>query len=223
MISPLIANVYLDCFDQFMKERRHRIVCYADDILILSQSKSAAANALEQASRYLEEELRLTVNLEKTHICHSSKGVKFSGVSIHTAFTRIQRAKIKSFKAKVKAVTGRNTPVNLEKVIKDLNPLLRGFANYFRIANCTGEYQRLSSWLRRRLRAIQLKLWKKPKRLHRRLRQLGYVGEFDAIKMNSWKNAACPLSHYALPSSYLHGELGLFDLGAVKTGISVSV
>ncbi len=81
-------------------------------------------------------------------------------------------------------MTQRNTPVNLEKVIKDLNPLLRGFANYFRIADCTGEYQRLSSWIRRRLRAIQLKLWKKPNRLHCRLRQLGYAGEFDAIKMN---------------------------------------
>jgi len=195
----------------------------ATRLLILSQSKSAAANALEQASCYLEGELRLTVNREKTHICHSSKGVKFLGVSIHSAFTRIQRAKIKSFKAKVKAMTRRNSPVNLAKVIKDLNPLLRGFANYFRIANCTGEYRRLSSWMRRRLRAIQLKLWKKPKRLHRRLRQLGYDGEFDAIKMNSWANAACPLSHYALPSSYLHGELGLFDLGAVVTGISVSV
>ncbi|MBW6521618.1 MAG: hypothetical protein K0A99_11535 [Desulfoarculaceae bacterium] len=73
------------------------------------------------------------------------------------------------------------------------------------------------------LRAIQLNLRKKPKRLRRRLRQLGYVGKFDAIKMNSWKKAACPLSHYALPNSCLNGELGLFDLGAVKIGISVSV
>jgi RNA-directed DNA polymerase len=73
------------------------------------------------------------------------------------------------------------------------------------------------------LRAIQLKLWKKPNRLHRRLRQLGYQGEFKAIRMNSWANAANPLSHYALPNSYLHAELGLFDLAAVPTGISVSV
>lgn len=223
VISPLIANVYLDSFDQFMKERGHRIVRYADDILILSQSKSAAVNALKQASRYLEEELLLTVNWAKTHISHSWRGVKFLGVLIHSTFTRIQQAKIKSFKAKVKAMTRRNSPVNLEKVIKDLNPLLRGFANYFRIANCKGEFSRLTSWIRRRLRAKQLKLWKKPKRLHRRLRQLGYTGEFDIIKMNSWANAACPLSHYALPNSYLHGEQGLFDLGAVTTGIPVSV
>jgi group II intron reverse transcriptase/maturase len=223
VISPLIANVYLDSFDQFMKSRGHRIVRYADDILILCASKRAAENALVQASRYLEEELRLTVNREKTHISHSFKGVKFLGVSIGSAMTRIQRRKVRVFKAKVKAMTRRNSPVNLKKVIADLNPLLRGFANYFRIANCKKEFSRLMRWIRRRLRAIQLKLWKKPARLHRRLRQLGYRGEFKFIKMNSWANAASPLSHYALPNRYLHEEMDLFDLTAVETGISVSV
>lgn len=223
VISPLIANVYLDSFDQFMMSRGHRIVRYADDILILSTSKKAAENALQQASRYLEEELLLTVNRDKTHICSSWNGVKFLGVSIYSNYTKIQEGKIKAFKEKVKAMTRRNSPVNLAKVIKDLNPVLRGFANYFRIANCSSTLKLLSAWLRRRLRAIQLKLWKKPQRLHRRLRQLGYHGEFDAIKMNSWMNAACPLSHYALPNKYLHKELGLFDLSGVATGIPVSI
>lgn len=223
VISPLIANVYLDAFDQFMMSRGHRIVRYADDILILSLSKRGAENALQQASRYLEEELLLTINRDKTHICPSWNGVKFLGVSIHSGYTRIQQRKIKAFKVKVKAMTRRNSPVNLAKVIHDLNPVLRGFANYFRIANCSRTLQMLSAWLRRRLRAIQLKLWKKPQRLHRRLRQLGYKGEFDAIRMNSWANAASPLSHYALPNKYLHGELGLFDLSAVATGIPVSI
>lgn len=221
VISPLIANVYLDAFDQFMKNRGHRIVRYADDILILCKSKSAACNALDQASRYLEGELLLIVNREKTHVCHSWKGVKFLGVSIHTAFTRIQQAKIKSFKAKVKAMTRRNSPGNLEEVIDDLNPVLRGFAFYYRIANCKRVLDELSRWVRRRLRAIQLKLWKKPGRLHRRLRQLGYKGEFEFIKMNSWANSACPLAHYALPNNYLHKEQWLFNLSAVTTGIFV--
>ena len=222
VISPLVANVYLDSFDQFMKDRGHRIVRYADDILILCQSKKAAANALAQASSYLEGDLRLTVNREKTHITHSWKGVKFLGVSIHSSFTQIQKAKIKSFKEKVKAMTRRNVPVNLDKIIEDLNPLLRGFAFYYRIANCKGVLQKLSSWIRRRLRAIQLRLWKKPKRLHRRLRQLGYTGEFDFINMNSWANAGSPLCHYAIPNDSLHRDHWLFDIGAVKTGISVS-
>ncbi|CAG37236.1 group II intron reverse transcriptase/maturase [Desulfotalea psychrophila] len=221
VISPLIANIYLDQFDQFMRERGHRIVRYADDILILCSSKSAAKNALLQASCFLEKGLLLTVNLEKTHICHSRSGVAFLGVSIHSKYTRIQKAKIRSFKEKVKALTRRNGGKNLEAVIDGLNPILRGFAFYFRIANCKNMLKAVSSWLRRRLRAIQLKLWKKAGKLHRRLRQLGYKGEFKFIKMNSWANSACPLAHYALPSCYLHKELWLFDVSAVKTGILV--
>lgn len=221
VISPLIANIYLDAFDQFMKDRGHRIVRYADDILILCRSKSAAWNALDQASRYLEEELLLTVNREKTHVCHSRNGVKFLGVKLYSMYTRIQQEKLKSFKAKVKAMTRRNSPGDLMEVIDDLNPVLRGFAFYYRIANCKRVLNELSRWVRRRLRAIQMKLWKKPGRLHRRLRQLGYKGNFEFIRMNSWANAASPLAHYALPNSYLHKELLLFDLSAVNTGISV--
>jgi group II intron reverse transcriptase/maturase len=222
VISPLIANVYLDAFDQFMKSRKHRIVRYADDTLIFTRSKSAAENARKQATRYLEEKLKLTVNQQKTHIVHSSEGVKFLGVVIRTGFTRIQEKKIRELKEKVKKITRRNSPVNLEKVIADLNPLIRGYANYFRIANCKEVFKELSRWIRRRLRAKQLTVWKKPKRLHRRLRQLGYRGEFKAIKMSSWRNAASPLASYAIPNKYLR-ELGLFDLSLVQTGIPVSV
>jgi RNA-directed DNA polymerase len=220
VISPLLANIYLDAFDQFMKERGHRIVRYADDILILCSSKSAAYNALKQAGRYLEEELLLTVNREKTHVCRSWQGVKFLGVSIYSGYTQIQQVKLNGFKAKVRTLTRRSSP-NLIDVIDELNPVLAGFAMYYRIANCKGVLADLARWVRRRIRAIQMKLWKKPTRLHRRLRQLGYPAEFKAIKMNSWANAASPLAHYALPNNHLHKELWLFDLSAVTTGILV--
>jgi len=222
VISPLLANIYLDAFDQHMKNRGHRIVRYADDILILTRSKSAAENALKQASQYLESELKLTVNRQKTEIVHSGHGVKFLGVVIHTVYTRIREEKIRRFKDKVKKITRRNSPVNLAKVINDLNPVLRGFANYFKTANCGGVFRELAQWIRRRLRAKQMKLWKRPKRLHRRLRQLGYKGEFKSIKMNSWRNSASPLASFALPNDHFR-EQGLFDLSRVRTGATVSV
>jgi group II intron reverse transcriptase/maturase len=217
VISPLIANVYLDDFDQYMKSRGHRIVRYADDILILTRSKSAARNAFNVARNYLEGELLLTINEHKSCIVHSSQGVNYLGVTIRTGYTRIKREKIRAFKDKVKRITQRNSPVNLEKVIADLNPVCRGFANYFRVANCQTEFRALMRWIRRRLRAKQLKLWKKPKRLHRRLRQLGYQGEFMAIKMSSWRNSASNLAHYSMPNSYFR-KLGLFELDSVQTG-----
>jgi RNA-directed DNA polymerase len=221
VISPLLANIYLDAFDQEMKTRGHRIVRYADDILILTRSKGAAENALKQASRYLEEALKLTVNWQKTEVVHSHDGVKFLGMVIHTGYTRIREKKICGVKDKVRKMTRRNSPVNLEKVIKDLNPVLRGFANYFKAASCGEVFKELAKWIRRRLRAKQMSLWKKPGRLHRRLRQLGYKGEFGKIRMSSWRNAANPLANLALSNDYFR-ELGLFDLDSVRTAATAS-
>jgi len=73
--------------------------------------------------------------------------------------------------------------MDLSKCFDTLNPVIRGFANYFQIANCKGVFDNLMQWLRRRLRHKQLALWKKAVKLHRRLRQLGYSGEFKSIKM----------------------------------------
>jgi RNA-directed DNA polymerase len=218
VISPLIANVYLDAFDQEMKRRGHRIVRYADDILILCRSKTAALHVREVATAILEGALRLTVNAEKTHVVHASQGVKFLGVEIETRWTRIQAKKIAAFQDKVKRITRRNSPVNLEQVIADLNPILRGFANYFRMANCQGLFADLTGWIRRRLRAKQLALWKKPGRLHRRLRQLGYHGDFPKIRMTRWRSSRSPQASWSMPNAWLR-ELGLFELTAVETGV----
>lgn len=221
VISPLLANIYLDAFDQEMRRRNHRIVRYADDILILCGSRSAAENALVSATHILEKDLKLTVNRSKTHIAHSDAGIKFLGVEIGSRFTRIQEKKLQGFKQKVRRLTKRNGGKSLAAVIRQLNPLLRGFANYFSIANCGRAFKALSAWIRRRLRAIQLKLWKGPVRLHRRLKQLGYKPPFKFIKMSSWRNSASPLSSLAMPNQWLD-ELGLYSITALDTGWLVS-
>lgn len=218
VISPLVANVYLHEFDEEMRRRGHRIVRYADDILVLKASKAGAENALKQVRSILEGDLKLTVNEAKTTIRTLSKGIPYLGVIIRTTSVSIQESRISRFKAKVKAATRRNSPVNLEKVIRDLNPVLRGFANYFRVANCKRAFEDLTQWIRRRLRAKQMKLWKRPARMHRRLRQLGYKGNFKFIEMGTWKNARSPLAHYALPNEELV-KLGFFELVSVQTGI----
>jgi group II intron reverse transcriptase/maturase len=181
VISPLIANIYLDEFDQEMMKREHRIVRYADDILIFCTSKLGAENALKVARDTLEVKLKLKVNEKKTHIAHSKTGIKFLGVVIYTKYTLIQDGKLKAFKAKVKQITRRNTEGNLGTVLKHLNPVLRGFVNYFKIANISTKLKGLASWIRRRLRCIQLKLWKKPAKIHRRLKQLRYNPRFKSI------------------------------------------
>lgn len=223
VISPLIANVYLDAFDQFMKNRGHRIVRYADDILILCGSRAASENALIVATAYLEGDLKLTVNRSKTHLAHSREGIAFLGVVIHRDYTRIQMTKLKELKTKLKWMTRRNSGKDLGSIIAELNPVLRGFINYFRVANCTRVMKQLMGWLRRRLRCVQLKQWKTPSRLHRRLKQLGLRPPFKSIRMQGWRNARSPLASYAMPNRWLHDELGLIDLSTQKTGLCVPV
>jgi len=222
VISPLLANIYLNEFDQFMMKRNYRIVRYADDILILCSSHRSANHALNVASDFLENSLLLTVNREKTHISYSSCGVRFLGVVIFDSYTGIQAEKINAFKSKVKSLTKKCQGMNLEMVIRRLNPLLRGFANYFRIANCKKLFKQLMEWIRRRLRAIQLHLWKKPRRLHRRLRQLGHHGDFPLIRMSCWKNSNSLPAALAMPNAWFR-ELKLFHLTDVETGLFVPV
>ncbi|OED44403.1 hypothetical protein AB833_01675 [Chromatiales bacterium (ex Bugula neritina AB1)] len=191
----------------------------ATRLLILCCSKTAAENALQMATEILEQDLNLTVNRNKTHIAQSDSGVKFLGVEILTAYTRIQTKKLKALKGKIKQITRRSSWTNLAGVIRQLNPVIRGFANYFRIANCSRELKRLMGWIRRRLRGIQLKQWKKPAKLHRRLKQLGYKPPFKHIKMRSWRNAANPLAHYVMPNSWFN-VLKLVNLEEVKRALS---
>lgn len=148
--------------------------------------------------------------------------MKFLGVEILSTYTKIQDKKIRGFKEKVKLLTKRTQSMNMEMVINRLNPILRGFANYFRIANCKGLFKEIMQWVRRRLRAIQLKLWKKPERLHRRLRQLGYIGSHLRIRMNSWPNSNCKQACMATPNIWFV-EIGLFDMCRVKNGLIVPI
>ncbi|GAW94490.1 group II intron reverse transcriptase/maturase [Colwellia marinimaniae] len=204
-----------------MMSRQHRIVRYADDILIFCTSKAGAENALKVASHYLEVTLKLKINERKTHIAHSDTGIKFLGVIIGSNYTRIQEKKLNNFKVKVKQLTKRNGAGNLVTVLKRLNPVLRGFVNYFKIANISSILQQLSAWLRRRLRAVQLRLWKKPMKLHRRLKQLKFKPPFKFIKMNSWRSAKSPLANYAMPNKWFK-EIGLYQIDEVKTGVLAS-
>jgi group II intron reverse transcriptase/maturase len=223
VFSPLIANVYLNTFDQVMKERGHRIVRFADDIRIFKYSKSAAENALKQSKKILEKELRLKINTEKTKIVHASEGVDFLGVRIYPTHTSIQEKRLTRFKKEVKAKTKRNSSKNLQEIITELNPKIRGFANYFRIANCTGKFTKLMSWIRRRLRAKQLRLWKTKKKLRRRLRQRGYKAPDTCMRMGAWVSSNTRLAHQAMPNSFFHEENNLVDIAAVQTGIPVSL
>lgn len=218
VISPLLMNIYLDSFDQYMKGLGIRIVRYADDILILNRTKSEAGKNRELAKAYLEKELLLKVNETKTHLTDNSKGIGYLGFIITKRGVRINPKSKEKFKAKIRQLTRRTNSLNVETQILHLNQLLRGFANYFRVAQVKGLYRELMSWIRRRLRMNKMVEWKGWKALHKQLRRIGYRGNFKRISMRRWRNANCHLIHKALPNEWF-AERGLYDMERVETNI----
>jgi RNA-directed DNA polymerase len=172
----------------------------------------------EIATKLLEGELKLTVNKEKTHITDVHKGIAYLGFIIYSKYVTIHPKKIKAIKDKIRQLTPRTHGMNVEQMIKRLNPILRGWANYFRIANCKNVLAQLMGWIRRRLRAKKMKEWKTWKKLHKALRRRGYNGEFEKISMTRWRNSASPLISMALPNSWFD-EIGLINLIKYNVGI----
>jgi RNA-directed DNA polymerase len=218
VISPLLMNVYMDKFDQEMKNKNIRIVRYADDILIFAKSKSEAGRYKEIATKILEQELKLIVNVKKTHITNIDKGIAYLGFIIKRKYISIQPKRIEKLKNRIRELTSRNSGLNVEYMVWKLNPILRGWCNYFKIANCKSVFANIIGWIRRRLRMKQMKEWKSCKSLHKTLRRMGYKGEFKKISMAKWRNSASPLVCMALPNAWFD-EIKLFDMSKVETAV----
>ena len=216
--SPLLSNVYLNRFDQRMKEKGIRIVRYADDILIFAGTKKEAGDCKALAVKVLEEELKLTVNREKTHLTSLEEGVSFLGFILRRNSTGIAPKRLKRFKDKVREITKRNQPAPIETIIKKLNPVLRGWLNYYRIADIKMLTRELMRWIRRRLRMIKMKQWKTYKKMHKELRRRGI--RHNGLKMNVtlWKNSDVHIIHQLMPNAYFK-DLGLIDMYSQEVGL----
>lgn len=216
--SPLISNLYLDYFDQKMKSKGIRIVRYADDILIFAKNKKEAGDYCVIARNILEKELKLKVNEEKTHMTSLHNGVSFLGFIIWRKSTSIHPKRIKRFKDKVRQITRRNQPTPLQEIVKKLNPVLRGWLNYYRLANIKNLINTLMMWIRRRLRSIRMKQWKTYKKMHKELRRKDIKHNGEKMNVTLWKNSNIHIIHLLLPNSYFR-ELKLFDMCAHEVGL----
>lgn len=217
VISPLISNIYLNVFDQKMRDRDIRIVRYADDILIFARTAIEAKNYLALATRMLEEEMKLTVNKEKTCLTSLGNGVAFLGVVIRTNSIGINPKRLKRFKDKIRRITRRNSGRKLTSVIKELNMTTRGWINYYRIADIKGLRRELMSWIRRRLRMIIMKQWKTYKPMHKLMRRKGFEPK-EKMAVTKWKNSKVHIIHLLIPNSDFE-KLGLYDLERVDVGL----
>lgn len=217
IISPLLMNIYLDNFDQYMKQQGIRIVRYADDILIFAPTKAKSGEYMAKAINYLEKALKLEVNKEKSHLTNLEEGIAYLGFVITKSYgVMVSKKSIRKFKDKVRKLTPRNKGKSIHYYIKGLNKLLRGFSNYYRVGLSKSLFRDLMSWIRRRLRMMIMKAWKSWKPLEKQLRRMGYKGEFQRIAVTRWRNSNNPVTHKALPNRWFK-ENGLFDMTEVVT------
>ena len=190
----------------------------ATHLLVFARSPRQAEKYEKIAFELLENELKLVVNRKKTQVTSVYEGVPYLGFVIYRRHVGINPQKIKAFKDTIRKLTPRNHGMNVEAMVKRLNPVLRGWINYFRAANCKKVVQDLMGWIRRRLRMKKMREWKGWKALHQELRRRGYRGEFQKISMQRWRNSASPLLSLALPNTWFD-DIGLVDLAGYEVGI----
>lgn len=157
VISPLLANIYLNTFDWGMKEQGFAVVRYADDAVILCKSKEQAKEAYQAAKKILEKNLRLRMHPEKTKVVDFKEGFRFLGFDFRGKYVSLPEAKMKKYKDKIRNATRRQQGNNLEGMLKKLNEIIRGFGNYFGIGDVKKKFERLDKWTRMRVRAFRRK------------------------------------------------------------------
>jgi len=156
VISPLLANVYLHQFDREMTDRGYKMVRYADDFVVLAKLKKKAKRAMEVTEEIISEKLNLTLHPEKTELTNFGRGFEFLGYEfIAWRYKRPRSKALDKFKDKIREITRRQQSHSLKLVIDILNPVIRGWANYFGHGNVKGLFRDLNEWIRMRLRSYK--------------------------------------------------------------------
>lgn len=221
VISPLLANIYLHPLDQAMTERGHRLVRYADDFVICCKSQKGAQRVLRSIVQLLEKEQGLKVHPEKTRIVNSKRErFVFLGYEFKPGkYVGPTPKAVKKFKERVKEITRRNQTVNIQQLIKkELNPYLRGWGNYFGIGDVKKRFQGWDGWIRRRLRAVQLRSWKRKRKLHREMRRRGWDNELPDLRMTAWRSSHSTYAQYAMPNTWFE-EMKLCSLAELYNNL----
>lgn len=201
-LSPLLANVLLDEVDKELERRDHCFVRYADDCNVYVRSLRAGERVMGLLRR-LYAKLRLKVNETKSAVTSVFAGRKFLGYSFWNAPKGVVKRKVASkalatFKQRIRQLTRRSGGCSMQQVVDRLRSYVLGWKGYFRLAQTPKVWRELDEWLRHRLRAIQLKHWKRGKTMFRELRALGasnwVVRRIAANSCCWWRNSAKALN-----------------------------
>lgn len=214
-LSPLLSNVMLDELDKELEKRGHKFCRYADDCNIYVKSQKAATRVMQSVSRYLEEELQLKVNEEKSEV-GNPKQRKFLGFSFYQKKKeigiRIHPKSLDRIKEKVRRLTSRSNGMSMDTRIERLSSLIGGWVGYYRLADIKSHCYYLDEWMRRRLRMCYWKNWKRIKTKHDNLVALGIskskAWEFANTRKSYWRIANSPILAISLTNQHF-AELNL--------------
>ena len=216
-LSPLLSNILLDDLDKELERRDHAFCRYADDCNIYVRSKRAGERVLASVTQFLAKRLKLKINQTKSAVERPWKR-KFLGYSMtfhKQPRLKVAPASVKRFKSKLKELFRAGRGRNLAKFITELTPVLRGWMNYFRLAEVKGVFEELDGWIRRKLRCI---LWRQWKRTFTRAKNLMRRGLDEICAWKSatngrgpWWNSGASHMHACYPKSYFD-KLGLVSL-----------
>ena len=216
-LSPLLSNILLDDLDKELERRGHAFCRYADDCNIYVRSKQAGERVLSSLTRFLHDRLRLRVNPDKSAVDRPWNR-KFLGYSMtfHQApQLKVAPKSVERFKAKIRRLFRFGRGRNLKRFIQELTPVLRGWVNYFRMAEVKGIFEELDQWIRRKLRGLLWRRWKRVKARAKNLMKRGLAKE-RAWKLATngrgpWWNAGASHMNETFPKRYFD-ELGLVTL-----------
>ena len=219
-LSPLLSNILLDELDKELERRGHKFCRYADDANIYVRSRSAGARVMKSITTFLERRLRLKVNAEKSAVARPWER-KFLGYSLtwhRESRLKVAASSVQRLKEKLREIFRSGRGRNLGKLIEaELTPLLRGWMNYFRLAEVKGIFEELDGWIRRKLRCLIWRQWKRTRARAKGLMKRG-LDVVQAWKSATngrgpWWNAGAAHLHAAFPKSYFDrcGLLSLLD------------
>jgi group II intron reverse transcriptase/maturase len=207
-LSPLLSNIMLDDLDRELEKRGHKFVRYADDCNIYVKTPRAGERVLEGVKQFLEKKLKLKVNPKKSKVEKATKA-KFLGFSFwkrkREVYVRIANRTKERFMEKMRNLTRRTRAGKLEDILWEVNQYTRGWMAYFRLATTPSVYQELDAWIRRRLRQLLWKRWKRGTTRYRELVRLGVPNEraaLGAIGSSPWRMAHSPVVHEALSNAF---------------------
>jgi len=199
-ISPLLANVMLNELDQKLEEWGYRFVRYADDLMIFTKSKRAAERQYKRVSKFIEGKLKLKINKEKTRISKLNE-VKYLGYAFYRVKGkcrfRVHPKSINRLKDKLRVITARSNGMSIEGRKAKLNQLIRGWVQYFKLADMKGIMESIDRWVRRRIRMITWKRWKKVKTRFENLQKLGVAKE------QAWQWANTRKGYWHIANSHI--------------------